>query len=175
MKKLLFSLVALCAFGFADAQIIQSSTVNVETSRKSMSTDIQSGYRGFADAGVGISHMIGFNLITSHGYQFNSGLFLGLATGFEMFDGDEYAIPLLANARYYLIKKKLPVYTDMKVGYNIEVEDLTGINFSLGFGIEIHRFQVGIGYQLTNSSYHGDYGRGNIKNNAFRINLGINF
>lgn len=80
-------------------------------------------YRGFVDTGLAfdLSDSDGyFSCSTSHGYQFNPHLFLG--GGFAInyyFDASEAVIPVFADFRYYITKRRITPYIGTKLDYSI--------------------------------------------------------
>lgn len=102
------------------------------------------GYRGFADLGahfnIGDTDVKGtsYNVSTSHGYQFNSHVFLGGGVGFDYYsDAEEVFIPLFANIRLNLLDSKASPYFDLKAGYSVGQTCGIYANPSLGVGIFI--------------------------------------
>lgn len=116
MKKILLLLFALCSI------VSNAQSSNYRTR----------GYKG--DVNVGLLRDISceeikLGLFSTHGFQINRMFFVGGGIGYEC-----GMLPIYADFRSYVIKKKLKVdpYIEMKVGYDIEND---GCYLSPGIGI----------------------------------------
>lgn len=112
MKK--FFILMVCA-------LIGTGLVYSFPGKKTIDTK---GYKGIVELGGGVG--VGqygdefASLSTSHGYQFNPYLFLGLGVGLDYhFDYETVYIPIFIDARFNFkpIDKKITPYVGMKVGY----------------------------------------------------------
>lgn len=133
-------------------------------------------YRGYVDAGysVGIGdYDFGrFEVNTSHGYQFNPYLFIGAGTGLHFMSSyktkdmdipldirdSKVDIPVFANIRCNLLKKKVSPFVDIKggtyvtndgglyvnasAGCRISINEKQAINLSVGYAIEKLQFET---------------------------------
>lgn len=113
MKRLILFLILLISYGStAFSQELRGSE-NVR------------GYRGFLDFGYGINLDITanrFELVTSHGYLFNSYFFAGMGTGLHFYfkNGDTmYAFPLYIDLRGNLSKGRIVPIIGFKAGYTV--------------------------------------------------------
>lgn len=133
-------------------------------------------YRGYVDAGysVGIGdYDFGrFEVNTSHGYQINPYLFIGAGTGLHFMSSyktkdmnipldirdSKVDIPVFANIRCNLQKKKVSPFFDIKggtyvtnngglyvnasAGCRISINEKQAINLSVGYAIEKLQFET---------------------------------
>lgn len=87
------------------------------------------GYRGFVDigytVGLGDFDLNRINFSTSHGYQFNPYLFVGIGIGAQYFDdSEEWLCPIFADVRCNIIKNTpLIPFIGIKGGYSFYPED----------------------------------------------------
>lgn len=124
-------------------------------------------YRGFVDAGytigVGDYDFGRFEISTSHGYQFNPYVFLGVGAAIHFMPeyntkGMDIAldsrdsktdIPVFANAKFNFSKAKVAPFIDGKVGYYVTNNGGLYYNVSAGCRIAINNKQavnVSVGY-----------------------------
>lgn len=134
------------------------------------------GYKGFVGSGAQYWNGDGSSasLFTSHGYQFNSHIFLGggiayLKNIFEIF-GDErdeldYVLPVYAHFRYNLLSKRFSPFIEVKEGYSLA--GITGVYAEVSSGL---RIGVGRKGQAINVALggialgvKGEYTAGNFK------------
>lgn len=126
-------------------------------------------YRGFVDAGysfgIGDYKFGRFEINTTHGYQFNPYFFLGAGLGFHFMssyetEGMEIAldtreskvdIPLYANVRCNLSKKKFVPFIDLKGGTFVTDNGGLYASASVGCRLSLNEKQalsVAVGYTL---------------------------
>ena len=113
------------------------------------------GYRGNVALGgtVVLSNDFGSRttLLTSHGYSFGNGAFVGLGTGVMMDFAGHCTIPLFTNFKYSFINNTVSPFIDYKMGGSIY--DLSSVNLfvSPSVGVDVGRFSFSIGYILQAS------------------------
>ena len=141
------------------------------------------GYRGFVDLGYTIGtgdygeDRIEFS--TSHGYQFNPYVYLGLGVGAHYyFDSEVVEIPIFAHVRSEFLNNSISPFFDFKIGYS--VYDATGFYMTPSVGCrfavgEKNGISVGIGYtmQKVEFDYWGYSGSENC--GGFNIRVGFDF
>ena len=139
MKKFIISIVLMAA------AVISANAQNRNIWRNN-------GYR----FNVELSETSGdqFAISTSHGYTFNSGLFLGGGVSFRYDDAKEhYMTPLYAEGRWSFLKGIVSPFIDAKIGGNINITDgkKSGFYFAPSVGLDIWHFSLSVGYDvLTN-------------------------
>lgn len=157
---------------------------------------LKKGYRGFVEAGASIEILHetgGFNLFTTHGYQFNRRFYLGAGIGVEGISHYEMvmSVPIFADFRAYFTGTKVKPFCDVQVGYkigcNMAPEDCThsygenvkydGVHAALGIGIEYKWLSVKLAYDIGYYIYNYDdiSELDNDFANIIRIGLGVNF
>lgn len=115
----------------------------------------EKGYLGNVAVGgtVGLSNDFGSRttLLTSHGYSFGNGAFVGLGTGVMMDFAGNCTIPLFTNFKYSFINNTVSPFIDYKMGGSIY--DLSSVNLfvSPSVGVDVGRFSFSIGYILQAS------------------------
>ena len=115
----------------------------------------EKGYLGNVAVGgtVGLSNDFGSRttLLTSHGYSFGNGAFVGLGTGVMMDFAGQCTIPLFTNFKYSFINNTVSPFIDYKMGGSIY--DLSSVNLfvSPSVGVDVGRFSFSIGYILQAS------------------------
>ena len=92
---------------------------------------------------------LGVELLTSHGYSFGNGLWMGGATGVSF--GGIYGglcFPLYAEAKYTFMKeKKVSPFVDCKLGFTTDTEDIY-TQISPAVGVDVSRFSVSVIYNI---------------------------
>lgn len=95
------------------------------------------GYKGFVETGyslgIGDYSYNRFELSTSHGYKFNSYLFLGAGVGLCAYETDDIAIPFFADFRVNFSKDKITPIGGIKLGYSLG--DFEGVYGSIDIGV----------------------------------------
>ena len=115
----------------------------------------EKGYLGNVAVGgtVGLSNDFGSRttLLTSHGYSFGNGAFVGLGTGVMMDFAGQCTIPLFTNFKYSFINNTVSPFIDYKMGGSIY--DMSSVNLfvSPSVGVDVGRFSFSIGYILQAS------------------------
>ena len=133
MRRLILVICAAMFAQIACAQIITSRNITFQKKeRPKREFGLKRGYRGFVEAGVSYNVCsfdedntgVGFDITTTHGYQFNKHLFLGVGTGVlgENHKYDDckmkYMIPLFADVKVYFTKTKARPFVELQVGYD---------------------------------------------------------
>lgn len=151
----------------------------------SKSTTISSGYKGFVDLGytigVGDGRYAGrIDFTTSHGYQINPYIYLGIGSGVNYFceeGADEWSFPLFANPRANLLDGPITPFVDVKIGYTFG-DLVKGFYLSPSLGVRFalsdrNAINFSAGYTLQNVNYDYDfYYGGSYYNYSDKINLG---
>lgn len=173
-------------------QIDEISKITKDISSNSLSNSSNSkkdkGYRGFADfaysVGVGDYSIDRLEFSTSHGYQFNPYLYLGIGAGVNYFYDFEIAsIPLFVNPRVDFPTGKINPFLDLKIGYTVSsniqgfyLSPSIGARFSLQNQVGLN---LGIGYTMQNieGSYYDGYNfyYGHVNIGAITFKLGLDF
>jgi hypothetical protein len=118
------------------------------------------GYRGFYElglfGGVGADAINHTELNTSHGYQFNPNLFVGLGIGLHVFESEAASIPLYAHVRSEFVDRRITPFADVRLGYAFG--DIEGLYFSPSVGVRFgwgrkSDTYVSLGYTLQCGRY----------------------
>ncbi len=151
MKRLFLALCLLISTQVIFAQIITSKNVIVERTviTKDYPHALKSGYRGFVEGAGALSFYdvnpaLGFDVLTTHGYQCGNWFYIGVGVGFsgiqEILDravethldrsGDYqtildysvdtammYSLPIYLDMRIYMSRGKVKPFLDIKAGY----------------------------------------------------------
>ena len=110
-----------------------------EASQRYKSENLR-GYKGFVDAGYQFDlsghNANSFEVLTSHGYQFNNYIFVGGGGGIIYYTGlDKPFLPFFSNFRVNFSQQHATPFADVKLGYS--AGDMPGAYFSLGLGMRI--------------------------------------
>ena len=147
IRRLLFILLTFICFASATAR------------------EPERGYRGFVDANADLSFyhdyyydssvVTYYGISTSHGYQFNSHLFLGVGVmsehihdGYRSFNG----FPVYLHARTDWRFGRFPVYGDVRIGgvifgeYRLYLSPTVGYRLSLGRKCNLN-FGIGMNFR----------------------------
>lgn len=138
------------------------------------------GYRGFVDlgytVGTGVYGEDRIEVSTSHGYQFNPYIYLGLGAGVHYYFGSEiFEIPIFAHVRSEFLKNSISPFVDFKIGYS--VFDATGFYMTPSVGCrfaigEKNGISAGIGYTMQKAETWW----GTTENcGGFNIRVGFDF
>lgn len=159
------------------------------------SYSLREGYRGMFDLGyslsVDVAQLNRIEFSTSHGYQFNPYLFLGVGGGLSFFyDGDvesTVSFPIFINPRIDFNTGKVSPFIDLKGGYTfgeyvkglyispsigarIAVSDKAAVNFSMGYTLQqIEVVEYGGGY------YDDYYYKTHPNIGAITLKIGFDF
>ncbi len=151
------------------------------------------GYRGLIDVGysfgVGTWDCNRFELLTTHGYQFNSYFYAGVGVGLNVwyFDqGRDIGFPFYAKIRYDILpQNKVCPFIDLNMGYS--VGNIKGYYVAPSFGFRLAvapkiGVNLSIGYTMQEADvitfdiYTGEiYGSDRINMGAIALRLGIDF
>lgn len=178
----------------------------------SMSSEAQNsyggGYRGLLDlgyiVGIGDYDFNRYELNTSHGYQFNSYLFLGVGTGLHYMSKYETAgstialdqrkattdIPVFANIKCNMGKSKYAPFIDLKggkyltnngglyanisAGLRIATNERSAVNFSVGYTLQELEFETFNRFLGSSSMAYSREGRV-LETEGITIKLGYEF
>ncbi len=177
MRRLILVICAAMFAQIACAQIITSRNITFQKKeRPKREFELKRGYRGFIEAGVSYNVCsfdedntgVGFDITTTHGYQFNKHLFLGVGTGVlgenHKYDDSKmkYMIPLFADAKVYFTKTKARPFVELRVGYDFAAG---GKNIRTAYEYERSRIYDDYGNSWTEVTAHYDY--------AYRVRNGL--
>lgn len=155
----------------------------------------RAGYRGFVDMGLVAGRLTvkgqslgwtGFNLLTTHGYQFNPRYFLGGGLGFMLCGGESYEYQKSSYAYEVDGAALLLFYADFRVDFKPEmatpfadvrlgtmVGDIYGGNVNLSVGMRVSRFNASVGYMGLFGNLYDD--AGGCALNTFTLKVGVDF
>lgn len=101
------------------------------------------GYVGNVSLSVTPVLGVGVDVITSHGYSFGNGLWMGGGAGVSfagVYDG--IFIPIFTETKYTFMKdRKASPFLDCKFGFMTNMDDIY-LQCSPSFGVDINRFSV---------------------------------
>ena len=117
------------------------------------------GYAGNISFAIGKDFIQGstVDLLTSHGYSFGNGLYLGMGTGVttNLYAADMggvdalITIPLFADVKYSFMNKRVSPYIALKTGIGVLSGDVVFppcLYVAPSIGVDIGRFSLGITY-----------------------------
>lgn len=167
---------------------------------------LEGGYHGFVDLGytfgIGDYEFGRFEINSTHGYQFNSHLFVGVGLGLHFMPEyntpamnialdhrkKQVDVPVYGNVKWTIINKKVTPFIDGKIGHyvthrgglyasiaigcRISVYNSQGINFSVGYSHENLEFET---FDHFTSDYSMDYKRSKRKLGTEGISLKISY
>lgn len=144
MKKIFLILILAFIIGTA-------ATVPAEAREKEKHENLyyKKGYRGTFALGStsGLVYDFGsvLTVLTSHGYSYGNGAFLGLGFGGVMSTTD-LTVPIFVNFKYSFLDKRVSPFVDYKFG--ISLYSLTYLSgyVSPSVGIDIKNFTLSMGY-----------------------------
>lgn len=143
------------------------------------------GYRGFVDGGLLAGKVDGglldgkiddayekvdygrFALTTTHGFQINPHIFVGLGLGFQfnmeddlIEDLDALVLPYSA-VRYDILARRISPFVEARIGGFVSAsaqENMTmgGASISFNAGVRLRRFNFSIGYEALVGTYKTD-------------------
>ncbi len=143
------------------------------------------GYRGFVDVGLLAGKVDGglldgkiddayekvdygrFALTTTHGFQINPHIFVGLGLGFQfnmeddlIEDLDALVLPYSA-VRYDILARRISPFVEARIGGFVSAsaqENMTmgGASISFNAGVRLRRFNFSIGYEALVGTYKTD-------------------
>lgn len=129
---------------------------------KDYPSHIKRGYRGFVSSEYFIGSLAGLAITTSHGFQFNKKIFLGMGTGFRFggdYDYDHYTIPVFLDFRFDILDYKISPFMTTRAGACISVNDgPSGFYASYDFGCRFKRFSVSTGIETCRGTEYEWYG-----------------
>lgn len=122
------------------------------------------GYRGFAELGGGWLDWSSFGITTTHGFQLNPKVYIGLGVGvmagigssgitdvdgYEIGDfNDNTKVPVFANCRVDFKKKKVSPFVSGRLGGVFGPNDFGGFYFSPVGGLRVNRVSFSAGFDL---------------------------
>lgn len=130
------------------------------------------GYRGFLETGVAVGigdyNLNRLEVNTSHGYQFNPYLFVGVGVGMHYyFDASDALMPIFADCRVNVLPGRISPYVDFKIGYSLGFSDGVygaGLFLAPTAGVRIglndssHALRVGLGFSMQQlETYYAGY------------------
>jgi len=169
MRKIVVFLFAVMLCCVAKAQAEHSNQ-----------SPLQTGYRGFVDAGFGIGgtnkvlqDFYSLTISTTQGYQVFEHLFVGLGVGAHLFSDatdslqlDEetlkkslektnyYSIPFFSDVRYDVLNRPVSPVLDIQLGGT--VGDFKGLHFAASAGCRVNRLSISMGYNLQTYTYKNE-------------------
>ena len=116
------------------------------------------GYQGNVELELG--YVTGTNafdaaVLTTHGYNTGSCWFFGAGTGLRVTPNHYalFSVPVFADVRYSFCNNQVRPFVDMKVGTEINLEELTaGLYISPSVGIMINRYAISIKYGFNSGA-----------------------
>lgn len=139
-------------------ETIERKTVK---SSKGNTSHIKKGYRGFVTFEPILGNMYGAGITTSHGFQFNKKLFLGMGTGFRYAEEGSYehmAIPIYLDFRFDILDYKISPFMTTRVGGCVSVNDgYSGFYASYDFGCHFKRFSFSTGIETCRGGEYDGY------------------
>jgi hypothetical protein len=130
-----------------------------------------------------------FSINVVNGYQFNPFFALGLGVGADISKDKVYDIPVTADARLYMKRRKSAPFFSLGLGYNLRIQQgqyvssnntASGLAFNPAIG---GRFAVNkkaaialsVGYKLLAMHYDFDSGRAFELDHGITFRLGVHF
>ncbi len=143
-------------FGLDEVASATKDTVSLSDGRFAKYVGTQSparGYRGFVDGNFLFGDGFEYQILTTHGFQFNPHIFAGAGAGFGSLDLDLVSI-FYGAFRYDIVPKKVSPFVDFRLGGYLWAEDIEGgAFFSATVGARIRRFNVSLGYAGFSNVY----------------------
>lgn len=148
---------------------------------------LNEGYRGMFDLGysvsVDVAQLNRLEFTTSHGYQFNPYLFLGIGGGVSFFYDEAVpstvSFPIFINPRVDFNTGKVSPFIDLKGGYTVGeyIEGLyispsMGARFAFGYGPAVN---FSMGYTLQQVEVYEDYTSTHLNIGAITLKIGFDF
>jgi hypothetical protein len=200
MKKIkLFAFIAtLLICGTASAQFTNTGNNRKAntSSNSSFGDGAVAGYSGFIEtgytAGIGDYSYNRFEISTSHGFQINSHIFIGMGVGFKYFASESvYGIPFFADFRVNFLDNNISPFVGMKTGYTIgsDSDGIKGFMLSPSIGCRFgfkdnlglivslgYDYQQATVWTLYYSYYYGYYTESSRENLAgLALKIGFEF
>lgn len=123
----------------------------------------EKGYSANVEIGGTFIDSFGFRpeLLTSHGYSFGNGLYVGggIGLGYESWEirnrNNRIFLPFFADVKYSFLKRAVSPFVSMKAGGMLDCSGL-GIGYMLmpSIGVDLWRFSLSVGYQNYSCSYN---------------------
>ena len=181
-----------------------TNTTSTHTGTLSSNEYDISGYRGFIDLGYTkgtgkYSVLDRVEISTSHGYQFNPYIFLGIGSGIHYYESiytynengeetslDALIVPIFADFRCNFTEGHVVPYFGLKAGYSIDVDDKfndMGFYANPSFGLKVMvnasmavNFNLGYTVQATKNYIENYTDNGDFTTTKESTNLGgLNF
>ena len=141
------------------------------------------GYKGMAEAGMTFAsepEIADYDFSTTHGYQVNPYLFLGVGMGYSMdSEGDYHSLPIYAAVRgNFPLGGRLFPFANARLGYSID--GLEGLYFNPGLGVSyMFSARLGLdftlGYTLQKNTVSIWGSSITMSTNAFSFRVGLQF
>lgn len=134
----------------------------------SFSQNLESGYRGFAEAGIcrgslpeanvlGPMNANRLNISTVHGYQFNPRFYLGGGLVNHIYTEGYYSISLFANVRVDFLDKSKTPFIDFRGGHSfgdyVESLDFDGGYLAFSAGFRFNHCNISAGWEGSAMEY----------------------
>ncbi|MCM1152632.1 MAG: hypothetical protein NC328_03130 [Muribaculum sp.] len=99
---------------------------------------------------------------TTHGYQLKPWLFAGGGVGFIMWPkyNQAYALPIYADCRFDIGKRRFSPFLDLKLGANVIHRGGIYLSATVGFRVDVYKrlaLNIGVGYTMTGMHEYYDY------------------
>lgn len=142
------------------------------------------GYQGNVELELGSiagTKSLDVGVLTTHGYNTGSGWFFGAGAGL-LVTPSHYAVisvPVFADVRYSFCNKQVCPFIDMKVGAEIDAEELTaGLFVSPSVGVMINRYSIALKYGFSNGRTNlisPGYKRYDYNTHAISVGIAVSF
>ncbi len=140
------------------------------------------GYRGMAELGAsfGVKYSdVIYQLTTSHGFQADPNIFIGAGLGFDYDAKREwFFMPIFANLRFYISKKRLSPFVDVKAGYSPVSVKGAYANASIGCHYSLSQklgLNLSVGYDVQKYDGRSEMENRNDYLHAVNLKVGVDF
>lgn len=137
-------------------------------------------YRGYsASAEIGGNVYLGkenaggeFSFLTSHGYKYGDGSYIGVALGLEKKIGDDtIGVPFWLETKYSFFNSLVRPFVSARAGLDYLIEDTVLYVINPSIGIEVHSFFFRAGYCFAG----GSHGATLLKGSKVGFSFGVQF
>ena len=158
--------------------IFALASMNVFASNEEENKNIhyEQSYKGNVELSCGVKDTWSF--LSSHGYSFGNGLYLGGGSGFSAEFLPEYdsnprvLLPLFADLKYSFCNSVVSPFVGVRAGgyAHVNSEEVEGVRVFVNpaVGLEIKRFSIIIGYEYQHNAWGFEQG-----NNKHRLRCGV--
>ena len=143
------------------------------------------GYQGNVELELGYitgTNALDVAALTTHGYNTGDGWFFGAGTGLRLTPNHHalFSVPVFADARYCFCHGQVRPFIDMKVGTEVNAEELAaGLFVSPSVGVMISRYSIAVKYGFCTGQTDSMDGSGYVgykyESHAISIGLAVNF